>query len=168
MFRTKVKCQNTLHGPPMLRFSCLSQLPALRLPEEPTKSLPNFLVAFVYAIKTSNDINNKIFSGYQPCRLVKNHRRFGDHLRPRCQGYVNCVRAVPLICIRDLITPAIFGKHYKLWRYSLRNFLHSPVTSLLSGASFLVSTLFSDILKSISYLKLRENIKFCTKQQLKL
>jgi hypothetical protein len=29
---------------------------------------------------------NKVFSGYQPCQLVKNHRRFRDHLCPH-QGY---------------------------------------------------------------------------------
>jgi hypothetical protein len=29
---------------------------------------------------------NKIFSGYQPCQLVKNHRRFRDYLRLHHQG----------------------------------------------------------------------------------
>jgi hypothetical protein len=28
---------------------------------------------------------NKISSGYQPCQLVKNNRRFTDHLRPYYQ-----------------------------------------------------------------------------------
>jgi hypothetical protein len=37
----------------------------------------------------------------------------------------------------------IFGDEYKIWRFSLCIFLHSPVTSSLFGLNILLRTLFS-------------------------
>jgi hypothetical protein len=44
----------------------------------------------------------------------------------------------------DLICLMIFVDEYKLWNFSLCNFLHSPVTSSLFGINIILRTLFSN------------------------
>jgi len=45
---------------------------------------------------------------------------------------------------------AIYGEEYKLWSFSLCNFLHPPVTSSILGLNILLCTLFSDTLNPCS------------------
>jgi hypothetical protein len=50
------------------------------------------------------------------------------------------------LILLDLITRTIFGKEYRSFSSSLCNFLHSPVTSSLSGPNTPLNTLFSNTL----------------------
>ena len=52
----------------------------------------------------------------------------------------------PTHLILDLVTQTIFGEQYRTLRSSLYSFLHSPVTSSLSGPHIPLSTLFSNTL----------------------
>ena len=50
----------------------------------------------------------------------------------------------------DLNTWIMFGEEYRSFSTSLRNLLHSPVTSSLSGPNILLNTLFSNTLRLTS------------------
>jgi hypothetical protein len=52
-----------------------------------------------------------------------------------------CPAYLILLVLITILT-GLFGEEYKLWRYSLCNFLHPPVTSYLLGLNILLSTLF--------------------------
>jgi len=52
----------------------------------------------------------------------------------------------PAHLILDFISRAILGEQYRLLSSSICSFLHSPVTSSLSGPNILLSTLFSNTL----------------------
>jgi hypothetical protein len=76
------------------------------------------------------------------------------------------------LTILDLITPVIHGEEYKLWSYSLRNFLPPALASSLLDPHWPYST-YHNVLKhphSMYVLPLEQEIKFGThtKQQVKL
>ena len=48
------------------------------------------------------------------------------------------------LILLDFTTRTIFGKEYSSLSSSLRNFIHSPVTSSLIGPNTLLNTLFSN------------------------
>jgi hypothetical protein len=56
-----------------------------------------------------------------------------------------------------LITQIIFGKQYKSWNSSLCGLLQCPITSVLSSANILLSTLFSNTLSLCSSLSVRDH-----------
>jgi hypothetical protein len=58
----------------------------------------------------------------------------------------------------DLICLLIFGEEYKLWTYTLCNFLHSPVISSLLGPNILLRTLFSNTLSLYSSPNVRDQV----------
>jgi hypothetical protein len=49
----------------------------------------------------------------------------------------------------------LLGEEYKSWNSSLRNFLHSPITSSLFGPNIAISTLFSNTFSLCSFLSVR-------------
>ena len=60
----------------------------------------------------------------------------------------------PLIFL-DFITRTLLGEEYKSFSSSVRNLLHSPVTSSLIGPNVLPSTIFSNILNKTINCKLK-------------
>jgi hypothetical protein len=64
-----------------------------------------------------------------------------------------------------LVTRIIFGDQYRSLSYSLRSFLHSPVTSPLLDTTTLLSTLFSNTLSLRSSLNVRDQVSQHTEQQ---
>jgi hypothetical protein len=56
------------------------------------------------------------------------------------------------------ITRTILGEGYRSFSYSLRCFLHSPVTSPLLGPNILLSTLFSKTLSLRSFLNVSDQV----------
>jgi hypothetical protein len=54
----------------------------------PVHALTPYSFKFTFSI-------NKVFSGYQACRLVKNHQRFRDQLCPHHQGIALGTEIVP-------------------------------------------------------------------------
>src|SRR5215469_278397 len=68
------------------------------------------------------------------------------------------------LILLDLTTRTILGKEYRSFRYSLCNFLHSPVTSSLSGPNILLNTLFSNILSLRSSLHISDQLSHPNKR----
>jgi len=75
--------------------------------------------------------------------------------------YATCYTPVVIL---DLNTLMIFGEEYKLWSFSLRNFLQSPVTSSLLGPNILFSALFSGTLNYVFPLMPQTKFHTHTKQ----
>ena len=62
------------------------------------------------------------------------------------------------LILLDLITRTILGEQYSSFRYSLRAFRHSPVTSSLLDTNILLSTLFSNSLSLRSSLNVIDQV----------
>jgi hypothetical protein len=75
--------------------------------------------------------------------------------------YAFLISHIPATCPAHLILLVfttliiIIGEGYKLRRFSLCSFLHSPVTSYVLGEIILFSTLFSNTLSLCSSCRLR-------------
>ena len=54
------------------------------------------------------------------------------------------------LILLDFITRTILGEQYKSFSSTLRNLLHSPVTSSLQGPNILLNTMFSNTLSFLS------------------
>jgi hypothetical protein len=75
-------------------------------------------------------------------------------LHPFLCSPTRATNPAPLIPL-DLICLMVFGDEYKLWNSPLCNFLHSSITSYLSGPNILLSTMFSNTLSLCSSLNVR-------------
>jgi hypothetical protein len=66
---------------------------------------------------------NKMFSGYQLCHLIKNYRRFGNHLCPHHQGYDirndNGVRVGNFATLKNLIVQSTMFQHRNTHKHTL-------------------------------------------------
>jgi hypothetical protein len=62
------------------------------------------------------------------------------------------------LILLDLITPITSSKQYRSLSYSLCSFVHSPVTSSLSGSNILLNTLFSNTLSLRPYLNVSDRV----------
>ena len=58
----------------------------------------------------------------------------------------------------DFITRTILDEEYRSFSSSLRNLLHSPVTSSLLGPNILLNTIFSNILSFLSSLNVSDQV----------
>src|SRR5215469_10671914 len=67
-----------------------------------------------------------------------------------------CATCSAHLILLDLTTCTILGEEYRSFSSSLRNFLHSPVTSSLLGPNTLLNTLFSNTLSLCSSLNVND------------
>ena len=77
------------------------------------------------------------------------------HQNPACTSPLPCTCYVPRpLILLHLITQIMFGEEYRSLSYLLCSFPHSLVTSSLLGPNIILSTLFSNTLSLLSYLKI--------------
>ena len=72
------------------------------------------------------------------------------------------------LILLDFITRTILGENYKSFSSSLRNLLHSPVTSSLLDPNILLNTMFSNTLSFLSSCNVTDQVSHTYKQQAKL
>jgi hypothetical protein len=116
---------------------------------------PNFLDLF-HIILPSTPRSGRYPSGF-PTKTLYAPLLF--HLRPTCPVH---------LILLDLIAQVILGDEYTSLSSSLHSFLHSHVTSFLSGLNIFLSTIFSDNFSLYSSLNWETKFHIHVKQQAKL
>ena len=71
-----------------------------------------------------------------------------------------CATCLAHITIFNLVIQILFGEEYKLWSFSLRHLLHSPVTSSLLESYIFLSTLFLNTHSLYSFLNIRNQVSY--------
>ena len=69
-----------------------------------------------------------------------------------------CATCPAHLILLDFITRTTFGEDYRSLRSTLCSFLHSPVTSSLSGPNILLSTIFSNTLSLRYFLNVSDQV----------
>jgi hypothetical protein len=62
------------------------------------------------------------------------------------------------LILLDMITRTILGEQFRSWSSSIRNFLHSPVTSSFLGPNIVLNILFSNTLNLRSSLNVSDQV----------